>query len=88
MSVVSLLGAAASSNSFNNTRIGWNLGGGVEAVLGNNWTAKVEYLYIDLGTFNNLWAVPGLAGTVFSPVGFSSHVTDNIVRAGVSYHFH
>ena len=70
------------TNSFNNTRAGWTLGGGAEAVLGNNWTAKVEYLYLDLGTFSNVWASP-----IF-PVAFSSHVTDNIVRAGVNYHFH
>ena len=75
------------SNSFNTTRAGWTAGGGVETVLGNNWTGKIEYLYIDLGTFSNTWAVPG-AGAAFTPVGFSSHVTDNIVRVGVNYHFH
>jgi outer membrane immunogenic protein len=86
-SSVAAAGTAVSSNSFSSTRAGWTLGGGVEAVLGNNWTAKVEYLYIDLGSFSSLWTVPG-ALPVFSPVGFSSHVTDNIVRAGVNYHFH
>jgi outer membrane immunogenic protein len=77
----------SNSNSFNTTRAGWTVGAGVEAVLGNNWTAKLEYLYMDFGTFSNTWAVPG-AGAAFTPVGFSSHLTDNLVRVGVNYHFH
>ncbi len=31
---------------------GWTVGGGLEAALVANWTAKVEYLYVDLGKFN------------------------------------
>ena len=34
------------------TNTGWTLGGGLEAALAANWTAKVEYLYVDLGNFN------------------------------------
>jgi opacity protein-like surface antigen len=29
-------------------RAGWTIGVGVEGVISGNWTAKVEYLYIDL----------------------------------------
>lgn len=41
-------------NTFNafserETATGWTYGGGIEAVLGNHWTAKVEYLLIDAG---------------------------------------
>jgi opacity protein-like surface antigen len=28
------------------------VGAGLEAALATNWTAKVEYLYVDLGSFN------------------------------------
>ena len=31
------------------TKAGWTLGGGLEAALAGPWTAKVEYLYVDLG---------------------------------------
>jgi hypothetical protein len=31
------------------TNIGWIVGVGVEGALGGNWTAKLEYLYVDLG---------------------------------------
>jgi hypothetical protein len=53
------------------------------AARGHNWTVKVEYLYIDLGSYTN--TLTGL--TPFTPIALSTHVTDNIVRAGVNYHF-
>ena len=31
------------------TKAGWTLGGGVEAAIAGPWTAKIEYLYVDLG---------------------------------------
>lgn len=62
-------------------RSGWTLGGGLEAALTTNWTAKVEYLYVDLGSFNC-----GLncgAGLTTDNVSFHT----NILRAGVNYKF-
>ena len=35
--------------AFDDTRDRLDLGSGVEAVLGGNWTGKLEYLYVDLG---------------------------------------
>jgi outer membrane immunogenic protein len=77
------LGATSLGNNFDTTRVGWTIGGGVEAWLSRNWTAKVEYLYVDLGSFSNTYTGLG----VFTPVTLSTHVTDNIVRAGLNYHF-
>ena len=34
------------------TAAGWIVGGGIETVLGGNWSAKAEYLYIDAGSQN------------------------------------
>lgn len=34
------------------TATGWTVGGGIEAALGNNWSAKTEYLYVDAGSQN------------------------------------
>jgi outer membrane immunogenic protein len=76
-------GALAASSSFDTTRLGWTVGGGVEAFLSRNWSAKVEYLYVDLGSFSNTFTGVG----TFTPVTLSTHVTDNIVRAGLNYHF-
>jgi outer membrane immunogenic protein len=70
--------------SFNTVRVGWTAGGGVEVFVAPNWTAKVEYLYIDFGSFTNTFA--GLA--TFNPIMVSTHITDQIVRVGVNYHFY
>ena len=61
------------------TRAGWTGGGGLEAAIAGPWTAKIEYLYVDLGK--------GSCGVV--PCGAATDVsfTTNLVRAGVNYRF-
>jgi outer membrane immunogenic protein len=56
------------------TKTGWTIGGGLEAAIAGPWTAKVEYLYVDLGSGD-------------SPVGSSENFKTNIVRAGINYRF-
>jgi outer membrane immunogenic protein len=63
------------------TQIGWTVGGGVELALVQNWTAKVEYLYVDLG--NQSCPVASCGGAVPSTVP----LTENVVRAGINYKF-
>jgi outer membrane immunogenic protein len=64
------------------TKTGWTVGGGLEAALTNNWTAKVEYLYVDLGSFNcGLVCSGGALAT--DKVSFNA----NLLRAGVNYKF-
>ena len=62
----------------NATNAGWTIGAGVEYAFAGNWTAKAEYLYVDLGNFN--------CTTCNIPVTNVSS-TINIVRAGVNFHF-
>jgi outer membrane immunogenic protein len=69
--------------STDRTKLGWTVGGGVEAALWGNWTGKLEYLYIDFGTVNN--TLIGIAP--ITPIVTSSHVTDQIVRVGLNYRF-
>jgi outer membrane immunogenic protein len=76
-------GVLTAVNNFNTTRAGWTAGAGIEGWFGHDWTVKVEYLYVDLGSFSNTFTGVGL----FTPVVLSTHVTDNIVRAGLNYHF-
>jgi outer membrane immunogenic protein len=61
------------------TRAGWTAGGGVEFALTGPWTAKVEYLYVDLGNETCNAANCGIATSV--------DFTSNIVRAGLNYRF-
>jgi len=42
--------AGIQSSSISDDRWGWMLGTGVEYAITNNWSAKVEYNYMDLGT--------------------------------------
>lgn len=71
------LGAINLAVSDATTKTGWTAGGGVEAKLGNSshWSAKLEYLYIDLGTMN------------FFTNTVSIRVRDNIARLGLNYRF-
>lgn len=44
--------AITAAGSATQTRVGWTAGGGIEYAVANNWTAKAEYLYVDLGSFS------------------------------------
>lgn len=64
------------------TEAGWAVGAGLEVGFAPNWTAKVEYLFIDLPnatctTTTNCGAAAG------STVSFN----ENMVRAGVNFKF-
>ncbi len=61
------------------TNAGWTLGGGVEVALPGNWTAKAEYLRVDLGGFS-------CTGCTALPSNNVS-MQENVFRAGVNYHF-
>jgi len=57
------------------TTVGWTVGAGAEVKLNPNWSAKVEYLYVNLADSN--FAITGV------PNGYQF----NTVRFGVNYHF-
>jgi outer membrane immunogenic protein len=60
--------------SSDKTKAGWTVGAGVEAAIAGPWTAKVEYLYVDLGNGDSIG-------------GLRPDFTTNIVRAGLNYRF-
>ena len=61
--------------SENHTNLGWTAGVGAEAAIYGRWSAKVEYLFVDL------------ASSTFTITGASNGLSANIFRAGVNYHF-
>jgi outer membrane immunogenic protein len=66
--------------SESHTNAGWTIGVGTEFALapmgfGSNWTAKIEYLYVDLAT------------NPFTITGMSNGFRFGEIRAGVNYHF-
>jgi outer membrane immunogenic protein len=64
------------------TRAGWTLGGGVEWAIAGPWTAKVEYLYADLGKMSCSSAA---CTNVVGPTDVDFRT--NIVRGGINYRF-
>jgi outer membrane immunogenic protein len=85
MTTISFFGTttAISSANFANRRAGWTAGGGAEWVISGPWTAKLEYLFVDLGSYSNTVPVNPLVPST----AINSHVTDNIVRVGINYRF-
>ena len=81
---VSGFGISGDSASFSETKGGFAVGGGVETHLAGNWTAKLEYLYVDLGTITNTYATPNSFGAG-SSLTVDSKIRDNIVRVGLNY---
>lgn len=81
------------------TKAGWTAGAGIEGALANNWTVKLEYLYVDLGNVDTTFAtlpgcygngIPGGASCTGIAAGIGTihtRVTDNIVRVGLNYRF-
>jgi len=70
--------------SVGQTKAGWTVGAGAEWMFARNWSAKVEYLYLDLG---NVSAVGRSALNPGSEATYTWQTRENIVRAGVNYHF-
>jgi outer membrane immunogenic protein len=66
------------SISDDRTHIGWTVGGGVEVLVMNNLTAKVEYLYSDYGTQTYF------AGT---PLVISGDLSSHTIKGGISFLF-
>ena len=77
------------------TKVGWTLGAGVETKLGGGWSAKLEYLFVDLGSVTGTMGItinPAF-GPAFSTGGVATatrtvQAMDNIVRVGLNYKFY
>jgi len=72
------VGPFTSAPSVSSTRSGWALGSGVEAALDGNWTAKAEYLFIDLGSSSLPFTAP-FTGTL------DTQYREHLFRAGLNY---
>ena len=85
----------------NNAEWGWTAGAGVEFAFAENWTFKVEYLFVDLvgnvscnhgyscGYDAAATSTGGQTPTITPPVNSSMAVklNENIVRVGVNFKF-
>jgi outer membrane immunogenic protein len=88
--------STSAAGAISQTRVGWTAGAGLEWMFATRWSAKVEYLYYDLGsvTFANSPLVTGV--NTFTGVGgpaivnstSSADFKGNIVRVGVNYRWY
>ncbi len=75
------------SGAQSSVRLGWTVGGGFEYAIDDHWTAKVEYLYVNLGgpnyTLQNAVANPLQTYTL----GGRSSDIFHVARLGLNYKF-
>jgi len=64
--------------SASSTYWSWTVGGGIEAMLWDRWSGKIEYLYA--GKPSDFPVPPGTTD-------LSGSVNNNIIRVGLNYHF-
>jgi outer membrane immunogenic protein len=94
-----LQSSTSAIGAISQTRIGWTAGAGAEWLFATRWSAKVEYLYYDLGSvsFANTPLVTGNGSVVIAPpIGGPAIVNStttadfkgNIVRVGLNYHWY
>jgi outer membrane immunogenic protein len=76
---------ASTTNEVSHTAVGWTAGAGVEWMFAPGWSAKAEYLYVDLGT--NSSTIAYAYGPDTSTLTSSVRDTYNVVRGGINYHF-
>jgi len=60
-------------------RLGWTVGGGVEYAFFSKWSAKLEYLYADLGSAN--------CDAAHCGTSVDADLRANIVRVGLNLHY-
>ena len=82
-------GVSGTSTS-GNTQVGWTAGGGIEwsPQTFPAWSAKIEYLYTDLGSTNQ--AIYGTYAAPYQGTFAANHQSPtqfNVVRAGLNWHF-
>jgi outer membrane immunogenic protein len=70
--------------SFGKAGFGWTIGAGSEWRISSNWTAKIEYLFVDLGSVSSS-GICDFCGPPELIAALRSNVTDHILRVGVNY---
>jgi outer membrane immunogenic protein len=67
--------------TISDTRTGWTAGAGIEWGFWNNWSAKLEYDFLDFGSERYVFNIGGVATT--ADIDTQAHV----VKAGLNYRF-
>lgn len=83
--------SATGGGSWSTTRSGATGGAGIEALITQSLTLRLEYRYTDLGRFSETVPIStvcaGICGSPSSAASISLHPTFQTVRVGVGYNF-
>jgi outer membrane immunogenic protein len=71
---------AGTAETFSTLRYGWTAGGGIEYGLAENWTVRVEYLFVDLQTLNYTFPLANINQA-------TPNESVNVVRGGLNFKF-
>jgi outer membrane immunogenic protein len=66
------------------TRTGWMVGGGIEYGFTPNWSAKIEYNFMDFGS-ERIDFIDPLTGLLLAGIDIDQQV--HVVKAGINYRF-
>jgi outer membrane immunogenic protein len=77
-------GISATLLNLSNSQAGWTAGAGIEVAFAENWTARIEYLFMDVS--------PSFTGTAPAAIGGGTitengTIKDSIVRAAINFKF-
>jgi opacity protein-like surface antigen len=81
------------NGTIDDTRVGWTVGGGVETEVSQNWKARVEYRYTDLGHFAfdiplvRTQTINGFLNVATSNAHVDLSATFQTLRLGLVYNF-
>jgi len=77
-------GSLVGTASYSTVRPGWAAGGGIEWMINKNWTARAEYLRIDLGNYSQNFIIT--TGGVSTLTAIDFRITNDIVRFSLNYY--
>ena len=64
------------------TNIGWTIGAGVEGAFAQNWTAKIEYLYVQSN-----FSLSGPIAVAGGTLSYTGTISENVIRAGINFKY-
>jgi outer membrane immunogenic protein len=79
--------ATAFSSSLSDDRTGWTLGMGIEYAFVNNWSAKLEYDYMDFGTKRGNFPATSTAIGASNFTNWDLTQRIHTMKVGINYHF-
>jgi outer membrane immunogenic protein len=76
--------AAVDSGTLGNIRVGWTIGAGYEYAVFDNWTARIEYDYLDFGSTDENFV---FSGVLSAAINQSIERKLQLVSIGIGYKF-